>query len=349
MLTAHCKVKLEDPQETLRELLEHYEEHGTVTLGEGTGLIVTPFGTAHLVAGARTIRISAEAGDETSLAYMTYGIAFHLNEFSPDKPPVVRWEGHHTVGVTPPYFREMTVVLAEDLTPSMRRLVLRTGNVERFARDGIHVRLLFPPKGRPPVWLVTGEDGCPQWPTGDDALVARVYTVRRLDVAAGEMTVDILRHDGDATPGSVFAMTAQPGDIVGAVGPAGDALPEASKLFLFGDETAIPAIHRILDALPPTGTASAVIEIAGPQERQPLPTGANIHIDWLQRGERSLSEAAALLTPGDLGKDGFVWAGCEFTDFKAIRRHCRTVLGLAKHRHLVTAYWRRGHAGDLDG
>ena len=348
MLTAHCKVRLDDPQEILRELLEHYEEHGTVTLGEGTGSVVTPFGNAHLVAADGMIRISTEAGDETSLAYMKYGIAFHLHEFSPEKPPVVRWEGHNEVGVPPPYFREMTVVSTRDLTPAMRRVVLHNDDLERFGRDGIHARLLFPPKGRTPVWPVTGEDGCPQWPGGEDALVARVYTVRALDVGAGEMTIDILRHDGDATPGSVFAMTAEPGDIVGLVGPAGDGLPQARSLLLLGDETALPAIARILETVGPDRTARAVIEVAGPQERQPLPVAANISVEWLQRGERSLGEVATALGPDDIDEDTFVWAGCEFADFKTIRRHCRSVLGLKKDRHLVVAYWRRGHAGDLE-
>ena len=348
MLTAHCKVLLDNPQDILRELVEHYEEHGTVTLGEGTGSIVTVFGHARLSVEQNALRIATGASDETSLAYMKYGIVHHLHEFSPGKAPVVRWQGHGEAGVPPPYFREMTVVSATDLTPAMRRIVLHHADIGRFARDGIHVRLLFQPKGRTPVWPVQGEDGCPQWPGGEDALTARVYTVRALDVAAGEMTVDILRHDGDATPGSLFAMTARRGDIVGLVGPAGDGIPAARSLILLGDETAIPAIARILEAMAVDTSARVFIEIAGPQERQPLPAGDNISVEWIQRGERTLGDVVTALGADEIGEDTFIWAGCEFADFKTIRRHCRTVLGLKKDRHLVAAYWRKGHAGDLD-
>jgi len=38
----------------------------------------------------------------------------------------------------------------------------------------------------------------------------------------------------------------------------------------------------------------------------------------------------------------FVWAGCEFTDFREIRKIVRKEWGLPRDRHLVTAYWRRG-------
>lgn len=42
----------------------------------------------------------------------------------------------------------------------------------------------------------------------------------------------------------------------------------------------------------------------------------------------------------------FVWAGCEFTDFREIRRIVRKEWGLPRDRHLVTAYWRRGASGE---
>ena len=52
------------------------------------------------------------------------------------------------------------------------------------------------------------------------------------------------------------------------------------------------------------------------------------------------------LEPGAIDPELFVWAGCEFADFKAIRRHCRAVLGLKREQHHVAPYWRRGRVGD---
>jgi NADPH-dependent ferric siderophore reductase len=42
----------------------------------------------------------------------------------------------------------------------------------------------------------------------------------------------------------------------------------------------------------------------------------------------------------------YVWAGCEFTDFREIRMIVRKEWGLARDRHLATAYWRRGAQGE---
>lgn len=346
MLTARSSVRLDDPATILREIVEHYEEHGTVTLEERAGTIDTVYGRAELEATGKTIEARVSANDETSLGYMKLGIVHHLREFAGEVPLDITWTGHGEVGVLPPYFREMRVVSAQDVTPAMRRVVLRGPNLDRFARDGIHVRLLFPPKGRTPAWPLLGDDGCPRWPEGEDKLVTRVYTVRSLDPERGEMAVDILRHDGDATPGSAFAVGAQPGDIVGVIGPVGEGVPKARSMILLGDETAIPAIARILSAMDETATARAYIEVAGPQEEQPLPAGPNVSVEWVMRGETTLAEIAQRLTPDDLEPGTYLWAACEFADFKAIRRHCRAVLGLKRDRHSVTAYWRRGRSED---
>ncbi|TIV93327.1 MAG: siderophore-interacting protein, partial [Mesorhizobium sp.] len=45
----------------------------------------------------------------------------------------------------------------------------------------------------------------------------------------------------------------------------------------------------------------------------------------------------------------YVWAGCEFADFREIRRIVRKEWGLPRDRHLVTAYWRRGAQGGDGG
>jgi NADPH-dependent ferric siderophore reductase len=40
----------------------------------------------------------------------------------------------------------------------------------------------------------------------------------------------------------------------------------------------------------------------------------------------------------------FVFAGCEQATARAIRKHLRSEHRLPKDRHLVAAYWRKGHA-----
>ncbi|TIW74691.1 MAG: siderophore-interacting protein, partial [Mesorhizobium sp.] len=94
------------------------------------------------------------------------------------------------------------------------------------------------------------------------------------------------------------------------------------------------------------------IEVDGPQDRVALAAGENIAVRWLYRHGReagragllpqALRECARLPCPDDL----YVWAGCEFADFREIRRIARKEWGLQRDRHLVTAYWRRGVRGE---
>jgi NADPH-dependent ferric siderophore reductase len=81
-----------------------------------------------------------------------------------------------------------------------------------------------------------------------------------------------------------------------------------------------------------------------------LAAGENIAVHWLYRHGREAGRAGLLpeaLRERGSGADAlFVWAGCEFTDFREIRRIVRKEWGLPRDRHLVTAYWRRGASGE---
>lgn len=346
-LRAHCRIVSPEPQGLAGRVAAHYREHGEVDAVPGGHRLRIAYGEASLWVETGGLHVEVEAGDESDLAYMKMGLVHHLRAFSDGVPPELVWQGDGLVGSAPPFYREMEVVEAFDLTPAMRRVVLRGENLRRFASGGLHMRLVLPPQGRGLVAPVMGADGCAHWPEGEDATFHRVYTMRRIDPERGEVVVDMLRHDGDTTPGSRFAAHAHAGQRVGMTGPGGGGAPQAPSLFLFGDETAIPAIGRIFEELGPGKSARAVIQVAGREEEQPLPSPGRTQVEWLHRGKsRSLADAALALTGETLGDDGFVWAGCEFADFKAIRRHCRATLKLARERHLVTAYWRRGACGD---
>jgi NADPH-dependent ferric siderophore reductase len=349
MLTARSTIQLQDAGVILDRLCAHMVEHGDVRREGATGQISLTFGTALVGAQADGLDVMVTAEDETGLSYMKMGVVHHVREFAAPQVLDIGWNGDGAEASVPAYFREMRVVRAVDVTPHMRRVVLAGENLSRFALGGLHVRLIFPPQGREPIWPQLGGDGCPVWPEGEDALTARVYTLRDIDLEAGEVSIDILRHDDDATPGSRFAATARPGDRVGMTGPGGGAVPAARSMILLGDETALPAIARILAALPAEATARAVIEVSGPEEEQVLPSAAAVRIEWLHRdasGARKLADVLETTDAAELQPDTFIWAGCEFEDFLRIRRRVRTEWKLSRDRHLVTAYWRRGAAGD---
>lgn len=353
-LLAETTVRLAAPLDVMTKLREHFVEHGTVTGSDDRWRVEFGIGTAEAQARAGAIAFRVSADDATSLAYLQWGVAEHVCEFAPGETPEIVWEGGVRAGAPLPYFREMRVLRARQLTPRMRRLTLAGRDLERFSHDGLHVRLLLAPeKGVKPVWPVMAADGRQAWPEGPRP-VPRVYTIRRIDVDAGEVDIDFVLHEGEETPGATFALDAKPGDVVGMTGPGGGELREANWYLLAGDETALPAIGRMLEQLPAGKKVVALIEIADDAERQELRTEAHLDLRWLSRGGRAAG-STTLLTDAVRALDFpcddasvFVWAGCEHTAARQIRAHLRKERGLQRRDSLVAAYWRRGAAGEVE-
>lgn len=353
-LTASARVLLADPQQMMRRLCDHFAEYGEVSMRGRHGSIETSFGIARIEVDATALSLSAEGRDETGLAYVKLSMAEHILAFAAAESPKLVWTGDAAAGQPLPYFREMTVVGASTVTPHMRRIRLRGDNLARFASGGMHVRLLFQPEGATrPVWPVTGEDGRPSWPQGEAKPLVRIYTIRSIDVAKGEVEIDfVLHHDDGGSPGARFASRARPGDRVGMTGPGGGGIGEADWYLLAGDETALPAIARILETLPEAARAVVRIEVADAGEEQDLRSAAALDLRWLHRngrpaGTTTLLQDAVRTVDWPADADAvFAWAGCEHAAYRAIRRHLREDKGLGRTQHMVAAYWRRGLHGD---
>jgi NADPH-dependent ferric siderophore reductase len=354
MLTASAQIALSSPEDTMLRLCTHFREHGDVSVTGTCARIETGFGIAGMEACDGCLKVHAEGKDDTALAYVKLAIAEHLLHLAAADQPTIVWQGDGAAGQALPYFREMRVVGARSVSPKMRRLTLAGEDLQRFASGGLHVRLLFPKGDRaiPPAWPVTGADGRPQWPNADQRPDVRIYTIRRIDVARGEVDIDFVLHQGSNMPGARFAVQAVPGDVVGMTGPGGGSVGNADWYLLAGDQTAVPAIGRILEELPPRVHAVVRIAIDDPRERQALKSRATLDLQWLVQDTTaadtapSLSESIrAASWPSD-DRSIFVWTGCEFDDFRAIRSYLRTERGLTREQHLVVAYWRRGYDGD---
>ena len=349
-LRAETRVVASAPLEILRKLKEHFVEHGSVDGTEEAWRVEFPIGSVSARLGDGDIAFNVEANDETSLTFLQWGVTEHVHEFMGATPEIV-WNGGVAAGKPLPYFREMRVIAAHDVTPRMRRLTLSGANLERFAQHGMHVRLLLAPeKGVVPVWPHMSPDGRQAWPEGPKPL-SRIYTIRHIDVAAGEIDLDFVLHEGDDTPGASFAFDAQPGDVVGMTGPGGAELPQADWYLLAGDETALPAIGRLLEEMPAGKKIVALIEIADDGERQDLSSQADLDLRWISRDGRPAGTTAvlqdavtALPFPDD--EQVFVWAGCEYHAFKALRTHLKQDRGLPRGSHNVSVFWRRGLAGE---
>jgi NADPH-dependent ferric siderophore reductase len=241
----------------------------------------------------------------------------------------------------------LTVAAVADVTPSVRRVVL-SGRPAAAAAAGPTVNLLVPRVGdATPRWPKVAKDGRIVWPDGAHGVSLRSYTARRQDPAAGQVEIDFVLH-GDG-PAAAWAAAAVPGALLGVAGAASLGDRPAAHVVLAGDETALPAISRILAAAPPGTAGVALLEVAGAAEEQPLVAPAGVAVRWLHRGTTPpgestlLADAVAALDRPD-GDDVFAWVAAESAAVRAIRADLRGRWGLGRAQHHAIGYWRRGRA-----
>ncbi|GAA2403442.1 siderophore-interacting protein [Actinomadura vinacea] len=245
-----------------------------------------------------------------------------------------------------------TVLRTERLTPHMIRVVLGGGTLAGFGAGEYtdhYVKLLFPQPGvtyPEPFDMETIRAELPreQWPA------TRTYTVRAWDPEAVELTIDFVYH-GDEGLAGPWAAAARPGDVLRFMGPGGAYAPspDADWHLLVGDESALPAIGASLARVPEGAPVRVLLEVAGAEERQDLPTPGDAEIVWLHRDGGQVGDA---LVPAVQGLEfpkgdvhAFVHGEANFV--KRLRRHLRVERGLPMERLSISGYWRRGR--DEDG
>ncbi len=256
--------------------------------------------------------------------------------------------------------RDLHVVRVEAITPRYRRIVL-TGPaladgfpLVHFACND-HVKVYFPD---PRTGLITAyretEDGGWEVESQTGDVLRRDYTPRAWDPEARELTLDFVVHEHGVA--GVWARDASPGDELVVMGPRANwLLPENYPQYLaVGDETALPAISRLIEEAPAGSQVTAVVEIADAGEEQTIIPADGVALDlrWVHRdvtppaaGHLSALETAARAIPLPSGpEDLFVFAAGEVDMMKPIRRYLRRDIGLSKHQVAVDGYWKRGVA-----
>ncbi|WP_328474629.1 SIP domain-containing protein [Actinoplanes sp. NBC_00393] len=266
--------------------------------------------------------------------------------------------------VHPVTLREVEVLRVADLTPGMRRITLGGAQLRAFtsangfaqpAFDSLgfddDIRLVFRYPGHSePVLPVQQERGV-ELPRNPRPL-SKVYTVRRWNAEAGELDVDFVKHGIGV--GTTWAYRAQPGDRIHFYGPsASRALPDdADWLLAAGDDTALPAIARLLDELPEDTRARVFVEVAEDSHRLELRTLPHVEVTWLVRDGAEAGTTTLLL---DAVKDSgwwegrpFAWLAGEHTSVRDLRRHLVEDRGVPKEDIGFAGYWRRGEVVALE-
>ncbi|GAA2068125.1 siderophore-interacting protein [Williamsia deligens] len=185
--------------------------------------------------------------------------------------------------------------------------------------------------------------------------VLRTYTVRSVDEASGEIAVDFVVH-GDAGVAGPWAASAVPGETVRFLGPGSGYRPDpdAPWHLLAADEAGLPALAAALAALPPTATAQAFIEVAGPEDEIALETAADASITWVHRGvgsdvaddsvagDRAPIIEAVRTAPWLDGEPQVFIHGEAQAVMHHLRPYIRKERGVSARRASISGYWRRG-------
>lgn len=235
--------------------------------------------------------------------------------------------------------RLLQVRRSERVTPGMIRVTLAGDELAGFPGDGPdrRIKMFFPVEGQERPAVPRASTGGPVWPAGQARPAMRTYTVRRYDAAAGELDVDFVLHAGHG-PAAAWARDATPGAWVGVSEPGGRYEPDPSADFhvVIGDETALPAIATVLDAL--GGHALVFVEVEGPDEEQELPFPPT----WVYRGGRPAGEplAASVRAATFPAGRGQAWLAGESACVKELRRHLLDERGLDRRLVYATGYWR---------
>jgi NADPH-dependent ferric siderophore reductase len=196
-----------------------------------------------------------------------------------------------------------------------------------------------------------GQDLVLSLPQADGSTARRHYTIRGLDRAKGRLEIDFVLHG--ASPAGDWARAARPGQAIEAQGPRGHTrlAAEAEQHLFLGDETCIPAIFAMAQALPAQASARALIEIEGPEEEQTLTAAAKVEIEWLpRRGAPAGPNAIVLdrlaeLAPEPHGVHAYVIG--ETSNVRA-QRHYLLTRGFERGQITAEGYWRPGRVGGHD-
>jgi len=210
--------------------------------------------------------------------------------------------------------------------------------------------------------LVDFDSGLPaQWlkvfvPTVDRrTTAARVYTVRDFHPISKRIDLDFVLH-GDDGPASAWAGRVKVGDSfeISATHPRSGfpIRPSTDHYLLFGDETALPAIGGILEALPAHARADVFVEVADAAEEQTIRALADVNLTWLHRngdgktGSDGLERAAKAI--GRPREDTAIWVAAESAVVQSIRKHALAVWGVDRKRLHAAGYWKRGEPDHKD-
>lgn len=303
----------------------------------------------------------------------------------------------------PSYVLARAEVRAVDrISPNFVRITFAGSDLDEFGTPGdvydARIKLVFPPASG--ILPDLDRDADDWWgsylavPEAERGSM-RTYSVRELRVtdAGTEVVVDFVLHlqPGLTGPASLWASSAAPGDELWMVGPRRGreerggieyAPGTAASVVLVGDETAAPAIARILEDAPRELRGIAFIEVPVAEDVLSIDAPAGVDVHWLPRGSAAhglrviptvldylgdrdasgeikitdlegeemvwetpeYSGSGEEVAPSAVGAERYFWIAGESGVVTTLRRHLVKDLGIDRSQVAFMGYWRRGVA-----
>ncbi|WP_370617267.1 siderophore-interacting protein [Mumia sp. Pv 4-285] len=292
-------------------------------------------------------------------------------------------------------FFEVEVARTTLLSRSFVRLTFRGDDLHEMADNGYdqRIKLMLPDSTGGYEHAPSGADWYGEWVALPDEHrnPLRTYTIRAVRPEVGEVDIDVVMH-GPTGPAGRFADSCRPGSRAVLMGPNAlhpgphgaveFAVPSSDRpLLLVGDETAVPAISRILEDLPSDVRGHALIEVPHAEDFTDLARPTGIALTWLARegsphGERlipavrkvassmlgdSTTAGTAPLADIDVDHDIlwevplddsgmplpptgdlYAWLAGESSVIKTLRRFLVSERGVDRRSVAFMGYWRLG-------
>ncbi|MFC5337996.1 siderophore-interacting protein [Leucobacter denitrificans] len=291
----------------------------------------------------------------------------------------------------------------ERVSPSFARITFAGDELADFGTPGAtfdqRIKLVFPPEtGLLPDLSGAGADWYQAWLSVPEAErgTMRTYSIREVRAGAQgtEVVIDFVLHlaPGLSGPASCWAADAQVGQELLLIGPRrgrtdGGGIEfdpgDAARVLLAGDETAAPAIARILEDAPADLRGDVFIEVPEMSDELAIAAPQGVTVRWIARGEDKttgghgerlisavtdhLGVAAELqiqdldseellwetpkysglgdeLEASDPHADRYFWIAGESGVVTTLRRHLVKTLGVDRAQVAFMGYWRHGVA-----
>lgn len=172
---------------------------------------------------------------------------------------------------------------------------------------------------------------------------SKSYTVRWVDPLLNELAIDFVVHGEPGTVG-YWASLAQPGDplVISSARSKASLSLTADYYVLAADEAGLPAISKVLEALPSDAEGTALFEVADDHATFDVKHPEGFVIRWLSRdavpaGKSNVLPLALQSLPLPAGQVGVI-AHAERSSIKAINR-ITEYWHLNKRSSHISSYW----------